>query len=106
LPRAENNLSLWKLVFRTGHRGLRATPPHGGTSISEFSRGSTLNFSFFTKPDLTTQFAPQGSNAEQSETEQRNCRAAIRNSLYRRSAQEDLLCFNRLDKTKRRSRDY
>ena len=32
------------------------------------------------KPLLATQFAPQGSQAEQSATEQRNCGAAIRDA--------------------------
>jgi hypothetical protein len=30
-----------------------------------------------TKPTLTTQFAPQGGQSEESESEQRNCRPAI-----------------------------
>jgi hypothetical protein len=38
------------------------------------------NFYFLTKPALATQFAPQGNQAERSESEQRNCRAAIGNT--------------------------
>jgi hypothetical protein len=36
-------------------------------------RVAASNFSFFTKLGLATQFAPQGSHAEQSQTKQRNC---------------------------------
>jgi len=36
-------------------------------------RPSSVELHFLTKPALATQFAPQGSQAEQSATEQRNC---------------------------------
>jgi hypothetical protein len=36
-------------------------------------RPTSAELHFLTKPALATQFAPQGSQAEQSETEQRNC---------------------------------
>jgi hypothetical protein len=41
----------------------------------------TSNFGFFTKRSLTTQFAPQSSEAEQRDPKQSNCRAAIRDTL-------------------------
>ena len=44
------------------------------------SRRASVELSFLTKPGLATQFAPQASQAEQSATEQRNCRATIRNN--------------------------
>jgi hypothetical protein len=47
------------------------------------SRGS-VELSFFTKLGLAIQFPPQGSHAEQSETKQRNCRAAIGNTVCSR----------------------
>jgi hypothetical protein len=50
---------------------------------------------------LATQFAPQDSHAEQSETKQRNCRAAVRNSHG--SGVDPWGCFNSLDKKKRGS---
>ena len=36
-------------------------------------RPTSAELHFLTKPALATQFAPQGSQAEQSATEQRNC---------------------------------
>jgi len=50
---------------------------------------------------LATQFTPQGSHAEQSETKQRNCRAPIGNTHYARSGLDDMSCLNRLDKKNR-----
>ena len=48
------------------------------TAIAKSVSGrSFLGKAFMTSSPLATQFAPQGSQAEQSETEQRNCRAAI-----------------------------
>src|SRR5260370_1152239 len=47
-------------------------------------RPTSGELQFLTKPLLATQFAPQGSQAEQSATEQRNCRAAIRNTYSSR----------------------
>ena len=43
-------------------------------------RPTSVELHFLTKPALATQFAPQRSQAEHSETEQRNCRAAIGHS--------------------------
>src|SRR5205814_10160708 len=40
-------------------------------------KGKSVSNQLLTKSGLATQFAPQGSQAEQSATEQRNCRAAI-----------------------------
>jgi hypothetical protein len=60
----------------------------------------------FLKFGLAIQFPPQGSHAEQSQTKQKNCRAAIGNTLYGifgRQATGVAACFNRLGKGKRRS---
>ncbi len=43
-------------------------------------RATLRRTQLLTKPLLATQFAPQRSQAEHSETEQRNCRAAIGHS--------------------------
>jgi hypothetical protein len=43
-------------------------------------RPTSTELHFLTKPALATQFAPQASQADQSAAEQRNCRAAIRDT--------------------------
>jgi len=57
--------------------------------------------SFLTKAALATQLSPQGSQAEQSAAEQRNCRTAIGDRLYCGSGLDGLACFNGLEKSKR-----
>jgi len=60
-------------------------------------RPTSAQLHFLTKPALAKQFAPQGNHAEQSETKQRNCRAAIGHTHYRRYRVDLWSCFNRLE---------
>jgi hypothetical protein len=67
---------------------------------------SPLSIIFLTKPALATQFAPQGNQAEQGATEQRNGRAHIGNTYYRRSGLGRAFRFTWLPKKNRGHCDH
>jgi len=80
-------------VRRKLRSGRDTVPPGGRTGDSRQARISAA-----AKLGLAIQFAPQGSHAEQSETQQRHCRSAIGNMAS--SGLGNAIRVNRLDERK------
>ena len=73
-------------------------------TLNRVIREASVELALLEKLTLATQFASQRGDAKQSDTKQRNCRAAIGNRESARSGLDDAFGFDRLDKTERGNR--